>query len=291
MATISFARGVPAPECLPVEELADCARVAIERDGRTVILSYGPSSGYAPLREWVADRHGVDPKRVFLTNGSLQGRARAALAALALERRLLLGDARRGAGRARLRPAHDRLRRRVHVPARGAGRHLARADRLVPDRGGPGRDPDGRDARGFRGPPRARHHGPEPQVVAADATVRAVVEQTFPPRRYTAYPVVDGTGVATGLFPFHRVATVAEDRWGDVRVHDLMVPLSQAIVLDGEEDLGDAVAKLLQTHVGRGLVVRDGRLEGLLSITDAQRLLEVRTPARARSRARPSYYG
>lgn len=72
MTTISFARGVPAPECLPVEELADCARAALERDGRT-ILSYGPSPGYGPLREWIAARHGVDPGRVFITNGSLQG--------------------------------------------------------------------------------------------------------------------------------------------------------------------------------------------------------------------------
>jgi len=70
--TISLARGWPAPECLPVAELADCARGALERDGIT-ILSYGPSSGYGPLREWAADRHGVDPSRVFLTNGSLQG--------------------------------------------------------------------------------------------------------------------------------------------------------------------------------------------------------------------------
>jgi DNA-binding transcriptional MocR family regulator len=72
MATISFARGVPAPECLPVAELADCARAAIERDGRTV-LSYGPAGGYTPLREWVAEWHGVEPERVLLTNGSLQG--------------------------------------------------------------------------------------------------------------------------------------------------------------------------------------------------------------------------
>jgi 2-aminoadipate transaminase len=72
MQTISFARGVPAPECLPVEELADCARAAVERDGRTV-LSYGPVGGYAPLREWIAERHDVDPARVLITNGSLQG--------------------------------------------------------------------------------------------------------------------------------------------------------------------------------------------------------------------------
>jgi 2-aminoadipate transaminase len=72
MDTISFARGIPAPECLPVEELADCARVAIERDGRTV-LSYGAAGGYGPLREWIAARHEVEPGRVLITNGSLQG--------------------------------------------------------------------------------------------------------------------------------------------------------------------------------------------------------------------------
>ena len=70
--TIAFARGAPAPECLPVQELADCARSAIERDGVTV-LSYGAGGGYGPLREWIAEQHGVEPGRVLLTSGSLQG--------------------------------------------------------------------------------------------------------------------------------------------------------------------------------------------------------------------------
>jgi 2-aminoadipate transaminase len=69
---ISFARGNPAPECLPVTELADCARAVLERDGDTV-LSYGPVAGYGPLRDWIAGRHDVDPARVLVTNGSLQG--------------------------------------------------------------------------------------------------------------------------------------------------------------------------------------------------------------------------
>ena len=72
MGVISFARGAPAPECLPVSELADCARAAIEADG-TAILSYGPGGGYPPLREWIAARHGVEPARVVLTSGALQG--------------------------------------------------------------------------------------------------------------------------------------------------------------------------------------------------------------------------
>jgi 2-aminoadipate transaminase len=69
---ISFARGAPALECLAVDELADCARVALERDGVS-ILSYGPGGGYGPLRERLAEWHGVDPGRVVITSGSLQG--------------------------------------------------------------------------------------------------------------------------------------------------------------------------------------------------------------------------
>jgi 2-aminoadipate transaminase len=71
MSTISFARGIPAPECLPVAELAECAKAALERDGR-VALTYGSTLGYEPLREWIAERHRVEPERVVVTNGSLQ---------------------------------------------------------------------------------------------------------------------------------------------------------------------------------------------------------------------------
>jgi DNA-binding transcriptional MocR family regulator len=69
---ISFARGVPAPECLAVEELAESARAAIEGDGRT-ILSYGSGAGYTPLRALIGEWFGVHPSRIVLTNGSLNG--------------------------------------------------------------------------------------------------------------------------------------------------------------------------------------------------------------------------
>ena len=72
MADISFARGFPGPDLLPIEEFGDCAREALARDGATA-LNYGPPGGYGPLREWIADRHDVAPSRVIVTNGSLQG--------------------------------------------------------------------------------------------------------------------------------------------------------------------------------------------------------------------------
>jgi DNA-binding transcriptional MocR family regulator len=98
METISFARGIPAPECLPVNELADCAKAALERDG-SVALSYGSTLGYQPLREWIAERHGVEPDRVLVTNGSLQA-FHFLLEALGEEGRVLME-----------RPTYDRPRK------------------------------------------------------------------------------------------------------------------------------------------------------------------------------------
>jgi DNA-binding transcriptional MocR family regulator len=95
---ISFARGIPAAECLPVSELADCAKTAIERDG-SVALSYGSTLGYAPLREWLAERHRVEPGRVLVTNGSLQA-FHFVLDSLAREGRVVVE-----------RPTYDRPRR------------------------------------------------------------------------------------------------------------------------------------------------------------------------------------
>ena len=69
---ISFARGAPAPELIPAEELADCAHEVAGRDGARV-FAYGPGGGYQPLREWIAERHGVPFERVVLTVGGLQG--------------------------------------------------------------------------------------------------------------------------------------------------------------------------------------------------------------------------
>jgi 2-aminoadipate transaminase len=72
MAPISFARGAPSPECLDPALIADCAGAVLASDGRTV-LSYGAGGGYGPLREWLGERHGAEPGRVFVTTGGLQG--------------------------------------------------------------------------------------------------------------------------------------------------------------------------------------------------------------------------
>ena len=85
---IFFARGAPAPECIPVSLLADCAHAAIENDAAA--LAYGPVGGYGPLREWLAEQHGVAAGQVLVANGGLQALGFVAEALLAGESRRVL---------------------------------------------------------------------------------------------------------------------------------------------------------------------------------------------------------
>lgn len=72
--TISFARGAPSLDIVDVDGLRDCAVSAFENDPAG-LTAYGTSIGYAPLRAWIAEQHGVDPSQVVVTNGSMQADA------------------------------------------------------------------------------------------------------------------------------------------------------------------------------------------------------------------------
>jgi DNA-binding transcriptional MocR family regulator len=132
--TISFARGNPSPDILPVEALAECAQAAIGREGRT-ILNYGPAFGYGPLREWIAAQHGVDASRVLVATGSLQG--------FNFAIRHLFGDGGRAIVEA---PSYDRTLKALRylhaeidaVPLGDDGLDLDRLEALTAERPAPG---------------------------------------------------------------------------------------------------------------------------------------------------------
>jgi DNA-binding transcriptional MocR family regulator len=72
--TISFARGAPSLDIVDVDGLRESADRAF-RDDPGGVTAYGTAIGYPPLREWIAQRHGVEPERVLVTNGSMQADA------------------------------------------------------------------------------------------------------------------------------------------------------------------------------------------------------------------------
>ena len=74
MPPISFARGAPSLDIVDVEGLSEAAQSAFANDAAGT-TAYGTSVGYVPLREWIAEQHGVGPEQVLVTNGSMQADA------------------------------------------------------------------------------------------------------------------------------------------------------------------------------------------------------------------------
>jgi 2-aminoadipate transaminase len=73
---ISFAGGLPSPLTFPVEEM-QVAYDKVLRESGKVALQYGPTDGYLPLRQWIADSLSTDgvkivPEQVLMTSGSQQ---------------------------------------------------------------------------------------------------------------------------------------------------------------------------------------------------------------------------
>jgi 2-aminoadipate transaminase len=73
---ISFAGGLPSPATFPVAEMKE-AFDQVLTDSGNVALQYGPTDGYLPLRQWIADSLSVDgarivPEQVLMTSGSQQ---------------------------------------------------------------------------------------------------------------------------------------------------------------------------------------------------------------------------
>jgi Zn-dependent protease len=121
----------------------------------------------------------------------------------------------------------------------------------------------------------------DPVIVDADSTIGRLMDDVAWSHRFTTYPVIDG-GRPVGLLTLASVAAVPRSDWDTRRVRDTMIPLDQVPLLTEDEKAVDALAELSAPRANRGLVVDNGHLAGLLSITDLARALEVgRRPPQA----------
>jgi len=74
---IDFASLFPDQDLFPIEPFRKVIDVVLRQRGKE-LLQYGPAAGYAPLREYIAERLGVrgvkvSPEQVLIVNGSQQG--------------------------------------------------------------------------------------------------------------------------------------------------------------------------------------------------------------------------
>ncbi|UGQ44681.1 aminotransferase-like domain-containing protein [Massilia endophytica] len=73
---ISFAGGLPSPATFPVDVMKAAFDKVLSANGKTA-LQYGPTDGYMPLRQWVADSLSgngakIAPEQVLMVSGSQQ---------------------------------------------------------------------------------------------------------------------------------------------------------------------------------------------------------------------------
>jgi len=68
---IKLTRGVPPVEAFPTTQLSECAVAALENHG-DIVLQYGPSRGFPPLREIIAAEMNVSVDQIIVGQGSLQ---------------------------------------------------------------------------------------------------------------------------------------------------------------------------------------------------------------------------
>jgi CBS domain-containing protein len=115
----------------------------------------------------------------------------------------------------------------------------------------------------------------EPVAVEADLPLEQFIDEVVSRHRHTTYPVLEG-GRPVGLLPFRCVAEVPRGEWATRTVRDCMLPLDRVPVVHERDQLADALAELGEDGINRGLVVEDGRLAGLRSITDVLHALELR---------------
>jgi CBS domain-containing protein len=126
----------------------------------------------------------------------------------------------------------------------------------------------------------------DPVTVDGDLTVGQFMDEVARSRRFTTYPVLDAER-PIGLLAFSSVAALPRSEWDSRRVRDAMIPLDRVPLLSEEETAVEALAALSSPTSNRGLVVENGHLAGLLSITDLTRALEVRRAPRPPASASP----
>lgn len=115
----------------------------------------------------------------------------------------------------------------------------------------------------------------EPVSVGPDTTIQELIEEGFLRHGYRGFPVVE-SGKVRGVISIDDVKGLPEEERRSGRVADHMQHLSEALEISPDASLAGAVAQMGRQSAPRLLVIRDGRLLGMLTKTGLSRFIELR---------------
>lgn len=114
----------------------------------------------------------------------------------------------------------------------------------------------------------------QPAVLPADMTLEDYVNHALS-SRFTSFPVVDAGGRVVGLLTMRRVRAAMAHGEQHSTVGQVAVPLAEVPQVSPYDTATQLLEKLQGAPDGRALVFDGGRLVGIVSPTDLQRMLDL----------------
>lgn len=115
----------------------------------------------------------------------------------------------------------------------------------------------------------------EVATIPGEISVSDAAREYFMRTGYGAYPVVRGQAVV-GLLTLRDVLKMPAEERDNTSVQGAMIPLRDDLVAAPGDPVGEALARLAGSTIGRLLVMEDGRLLGVLSARGVLRQLKLR---------------
>lgn len=114
-----------------------------------------------------------------------------------------------------------------------------------------------------------------PVTVSSSISVKELVEDYFYKFHYKMFPVVDD-GKLTGCIATKDINRISRDEWSRRTVGEIADKCTEENTIDPEEDAMRALSAMNRTENSRLMVVKEGRLAGIITLKDVMRFLSVK---------------
>lgn len=121
--------------------------------------------------------------------------------------------------------------------------------------------------RALDGEPVSRFMNPNVITVPPSMTIDQLVDEFVYRHHYKMYPVTEDDRLL-GCITTREIQQVPRERWAGTTVAELIQPCREHCTATPEADAMEAMTKMSRQNVSRMMIVRDGRLEGILSLKD-----------------------
>lgn len=111
-----------------------------------------------------------------------------------------------------------------------------------------------------------------PETIDPDMSISELVEDHFVRHPWVVYPVVKDSQIL-GIVTKNSVDSIPKESWGSKSAADIMQPLNNSFVVDPDSTIADALEKISENEQNAMLVIREGKLIGILGKVDIRKVI------------------